>query len=225
MTPSSSEVSSPSSPTFAFAPAKAKVTAGTGSGGSRVWSYLNQEFTPDVAEQTTSPMFQHYQPHTQTMFSSTTDYSSMQQSIQAQYAAAAETSSLEVEAILSRGKNRPNSVIGLSNNATTSPAGAGAAAAAATGAPILRQKKLPSPMAEMMRNSPTYRNSPRLDMELMDLAHLPPAPALKVQRPSAYQQTPYQPPPTQQQPTAYTPFSNNSQFSNNNQPGTDRNVK
>ena len=68
-------------------------------GGSRVWSYLNQEFTPGSAGQPacppppgqqslsedhpTSPVFQPPNiNNTQTMFSSTSDYSSMQQSIQ-----------------------------------------------------------------------------------------------------------------------------------------------
>ena len=166
-------------------------------------------------------MFQHYPPGgphvgpqtTQTLFSSTNDYMQQQQSMQ-QYQQA-NPEALEVEAILSGGVRGGGGVPGVPkprpNSFAPSPAAVN---------PHLRQKKLASPaMAEMMRNSPTYRNSPRLDMELMDLAHLPPAPAPKMtQRPpsSSYQSqvTSYQPQ------TAY-PYT--SQFSSG-QPGSDRNM-
>ena len=77
---------------------------------------------------------------------------------------------------------RPSTIIGL-----TPMGGGGAASSPSSGVarvtpPSKLSAAVPSPMAvESLRNfsPPTYRNSPKFDMELFDLSNLPPAPAFK----------------------------------------------
>lgn len=79
---------------------------------------------------------------------------------------------------------RPSTIIGLTtvggNGQSSSPSGVTRAAQS-----VDLSNAQPSPMAvQSLRNlSPTYRNSPKFEMDLQDLSNLPPAPAFKgVQR-------------------------------------------
>ena len=79
---------------------------------------------------------------------------------------------------------RPSSIIGLPTMGTA--AGVGSSPSSGLNRITPPSKAQPSPMAvESLRNlsPPTYRNSPKFEMEMHDLTSLPPAPAFKnVQR-------------------------------------------
>ena len=77
---------------------------------------------------------------------------------------------------------RPSTIIGL----TSVGSGGQASSPSGGGNRVAPQSKLPPAVApahmsvEALRNlSPTYRNSPKFEMDLQDLSNLPPAPAFK----------------------------------------------
>ena len=74
---------------------------------------------------------------------------------------------------------RPSTIIGLTSMGSSGPASSPSAGVNRVTPPT---KLLgPSPLAfESLRNlSPTYRNSPKFEMDIQDLSNLPPAPAFK----------------------------------------------